>query len=47
MGFGAYALGSVGYSLFVIRDCPEAYYELTQEIDEAKAELRAKQVSVS
>jgi len=28
--FGAYSLGSIGYSLFTFRDCPDAHAELLQ-----------------
>ena len=28
--FGAYSLGSVGYSLLTFRDCPDAHAELLQ-----------------
>ncbi|KAI9597501.1 dolichol-phosphate mannosyltransferase subunit 3 [Syncephalis fuscata] len=40
--FGAYSLGSVGWSLMTFPECSGAYEELMGEIAEAKAELRGK-----
>ncbi|KAJ1727314.1 hypothetical protein H4217_006553 [Coemansia sp. RSA 1939] len=47
VSLGAYAFVNIGYNLLVFRECPEAYYELMQEIQEAKDDLRAKNVDVS
>ncbi|KAJ1991032.1 hypothetical protein H4R33_001514 [Dimargaris cristalligena] len=44
VGLGAYLLGSVGYGLLVFRDCPEAYHELVQEIEMAKADLTQNKI---
>ncbi|TEB32448.1 dolichol-phosphate mannosyltransferase subunit 3 [Coprinellus micaceus] len=46
VSFGAYSLWSLGWGLFTFRDCPEAYAELLQEINEAKNDLRSKGVTV-
>ncbi|RKP23634.1 dolichol-phosphate mannosyltransferase subunit 3 [Syncephalis pseudoplumigaleata] len=40
--FGAYSLGSVGWSLMTFPECSGAYEELMDEIAQAKAELRGK-----
>ncbi|KAI8053290.1 dolichol-phosphate mannosyltransferase subunit 3 [Syncephalis plumigaleata] len=40
--FGAYSLGSVGWSLMTFPECFGAYEELMGEIAEAKADLRDK-----
>ncbi|KAJ2547028.1 hypothetical protein EV175_005379 [Coemansia sp. RSA 1933] len=47
VSLGAYAFINIGYNLLVFRECPEAYYELMQEIQEAKDDLRAKNVEIS
>ncbi|KAI9502082.1 hypothetical protein GGI25_004669 [Coemansia spiralis] len=44
---GAYAFINIGYNLLVFRECPEAYYELMQEVQEAKDDLRAKNVDIA
>ena len=30
VSFGAYSLASIGYNLFIFRECPEAFTELEQ-----------------
>lgn len=47
VSLGAYAFINIGYNLLVFKECPEAYHELMQEIQEAKGDLRAKHVDVS
>ncbi|CAG7853836.1 SubName: Full=Related to dolichol-phosphate mannosyltransferase subunit 3 {ECO:0000313/EMBL:CCA67734.1} [Serendipita indica DSM 11827] len=44
--FGSYSLWSLGWGLFTFRDCEEAYEELMGEISMAKADLRARGVTV-
>ncbi|KAG2101779.1 dolichol-phosphate mannosyltransferase subunit 3 [Suillus cothurnatus] len=44
--FGSYSLWSLGWGVFAFRDCPEAYQELLQEINEAKNDLRSRGVTV-
>ncbi|KAG1873918.1 dolichol-phosphate mannosyltransferase subunit 3 [Suillus subluteus] len=46
VSFGSYSLWSLGWGVFTFRDCPEAYHELLQEIDEAKNDLRSRAVTV-
>ncbi|KAF8477496.1 dolichol-phosphate mannosyltransferase subunit 3 [Kalaharituber pfeilii] len=46
VSFGAYLLFSLGWGILTFKDTQEAYAELMQEIDQAKAELRVKGVSV-
>ncbi|KAG9304968.1 hypothetical protein G9A89_003137 [Geosiphon pyriformis] len=46
VSFGAYSLGNIGYHIFKFRDCDDAYFELMEQIQEAKTELRAKGVSI-
>jgi len=46
VSFGSYSLASLGWGLWSFRDCPDAYEELLQEIQEAKNDLRAKGVTV-
>jgi dolichyl-phosphate mannosyltransferase polypeptide 3 len=40
--FGAYSLGSVGWSLMTFPECSGAYEELMKEITQAKADLSGK-----
>ncbi|KAJ2747158.1 hypothetical protein GGI20_000772 [Coemansia sp. BCRC 34301] len=47
VSLGAYAFVNIGYNLLVFRECPEAYHELMQEIQEAKDDLRAKNVDIA
>ncbi|KAJ1804204.1 hypothetical protein LPJ56_005647 [Coemansia sp. RSA 2599] len=47
VSLGAYAFINIGYNLLVFRECPEAYQELMQEIQEAKDDLRAKNVDIA
>ncbi|KAJ2784350.1 hypothetical protein H4R18_001154 [Coemansia javaensis] len=47
VALGSYAFINIGYNLLVFRECPEAYHELMQEIQEAKHDLRARNVDVS
>ncbi|KAJ2492359.1 hypothetical protein IWW37_001538 [Coemansia sp. RSA 2050] len=47
VSLGAYAFINIGYNLLVFRECPEAYHELMQEIQEAKDDLRAKNVDIA
>ncbi|KAK0432878.1 dolichol-phosphate mannosyltransferase subunit 3 [Armillaria borealis] len=46
VSFGSYSLWSLGWGLWMFRDCPEAYTELMAEISQAKNELRVKGVTV-
>ncbi|KAG1809116.1 dolichol-phosphate mannosyltransferase subunit 3 [Suillus subaureus] len=46
VSFGSYSLWSLGWRVFTFRDCPEAYHELLQEINEAKNDLRSRVVTV-
>ncbi|KAG1750563.1 dolichol-phosphate mannosyltransferase subunit 3 [Suillus paluster] len=46
VSFGSYSLWSLGWGVFTFRDCPEAYHELLQEINEAKNDLRSRAVTV-
>ncbi|KAI8322913.1 dolichol-phosphate mannosyltransferase subunit 3 [Martensiomyces pterosporus] len=47
VSLGAYAFINIGYNLLVFRECPEAYHELMQEIQEAKDDLRSNGVDVA
>ncbi|KAJ2898438.1 hypothetical protein GGI21_003294 [Coemansia aciculifera] len=47
VSLGAYAFINIGYNLLAFRECPEAYHELMQEIQEAKDDLRAKNVDIA
>ncbi|KAG1794502.1 dolichol-phosphate mannosyltransferase subunit 3 [Suillus subaureus] len=46
VSFGSYSLWSLGWGVFTFRDCPDAYHELLQEINEAKNDLRSRAVTV-
>ncbi|KAG2139833.1 dolichol-phosphate mannosyltransferase subunit 3 [Suillus bovinus] len=46
VSFGSYSLWSLGWGVLTFRDCPEAYHELLQEINEAKNDLRSRGVTV-
>ncbi|KAG2337018.1 DPM3-domain-containing protein, partial [Suillus weaverae] len=39
VSFGSYSLWKLGWGVYTSRDCPEAYHELLQEINEAKNDL--------
>ncbi|KAJ1730832.1 hypothetical protein LPJ61_002819 [Coemansia biformis] len=47
VSLGSYAFINIGYNLLVFRECPEAYHELMQEIQEAKDDLRTKNVDIA
>ncbi|KAJ2156900.1 hypothetical protein GGF46_004876 [Coemansia sp. RSA 552] len=47
VALGSYAFVNIGYNLVAFRECPEAYHELMQEIQEAKDDLRAKNVDIA
>ncbi|KAJ2758537.1 hypothetical protein IWQ57_006801, partial [Coemansia nantahalensis] len=47
VSLGSYAFVNIGYNLLVFRECPEAYHELMQQIQEAKDDLRAKNVDIA
>ena len=40
--FGAYALSNIGLNLITFNNCPTAALELTQDIQEAKTEMRKR-----
>jgi dolichyl-phosphate mannosyltransferase polypeptide 3 len=40
--FGAQALVNIGWHLFTLRDCDEAYHELLGQIESAKKDLAKK-----
>ncbi|KZP24154.1 dolichol-phosphate mannosyltransferase subunit 3, partial [Athelia psychrophila] len=46
VSFGSYSLWSMGWGLWSVRDCPDAYNELLEEISLAKNDLRTKGVTV-
>jgi len=46
VSFGAYLLFKLGWGVFTFNDTPAAYAELMKEIDEARADLKTKGVSV-
>lgn len=46
MSFGAFLLAKLGYGVFSFNDVPEAHEELLQQIEQAKADLRKRKVSV-
>ncbi|KAG1836983.1 dolichol-phosphate mannosyltransferase subunit 3 [Suillus subalutaceus] len=46
VSLGSYSLWSLGWGMFTFRDCPDAYHELLQEINEAKNDLRSRAVTV-
>ncbi|KAJ2007949.1 hypothetical protein GGI04_001321 [Coemansia thaxteri] len=47
VSLGAYAFVNIGLNLLTFRECPEAYHELMQEIQEAKDDLRTKNVDIA
>ncbi|CZT16364.1 related to dolichol-phosphate mannosyltransferase subunit 3 [Ramularia collo-cygni] len=46
VSFGAYLLFKLGFGVLTFNDVPEAHEELMREIDEARADLKKKGVSV-
>jgi len=46
VSFGAWLLFRLGWGVLTFRDTPDAYAELMEEIQLAKADLRAKGVDV-
>ncbi|PRT53370.1 Dolichol-phosphate mannosyltransferase subunit 3 [Wickerhamiella sorbophila] len=46
VAFGSYALGTLGYDLLTFKDKPKKYAELMQQIEEAKADLKTKGITV-
>ncbi|KAF1959790.1 dolichol phosphate mannosyltransferas-like protein subunit 3 [Byssothecium circinans] len=46
VSFGAYLLFKLGWGVFTFNDVPEAHKEILAEIQQARAELRAKGVDV-
>ncbi|KAH7106125.1 dolichol-phosphate mannosyltransferase subunit 3 [Auriculariales sp. MPI-PUGE-AT-0066] len=44
--FGSYSLWTLGWAMLSFRECPQAYAELTKEVDEAKHDLLSKGVDV-
>jgi dolichyl-phosphate mannosyltransferase polypeptide 3 len=46
VSFGAYLLAKLGYGVFSFNDVPEAHEELVKQIDQARADLSKRGVSV-
>lgn len=46
VSLGAYLLFKLGWGVFTFNDVPEAYKELQDEIEQAKADLKKKGVTV-
>ena len=46
VSFGAYLLGKLGYGVFSFNDVPEAHEELVKQIEQAKADLTKRGVTV-
>jgi dolichyl-phosphate mannosyltransferase polypeptide 3 len=46
VSFGAYLLGKLGYGVFSFNDVPEAHEELVKQIEQAKADLKKRGVTV-
>lgn len=44
--FGCYALFCLGYGVFTLKDKEDKYYELKEQIKEAKTELKAKGIDI-
>jgi len=40
--FGCYSLYSIGHGLYILKDCPEEYELLKQDIDRARTNLKSK-----
>lgn len=47
VSFGAYALFSLGYGVWTLQDKEDKYYELKDQIAEAKTFLKSKGVDVN
>lgn len=47
VSFGSYALFSLGYGVWTLKDKEEKYFELKDQIEEAKTFLKAKGVDVN
>jgi dolichyl-phosphate mannosyltransferase polypeptide 3 len=46
VSFGAYLLAKLGYGVFSFNDVPEAHEELVKQIEQARADLKKRGVSV-
>jgi dolichyl-phosphate mannosyltransferase polypeptide 3 len=46
VSFGAYLLAKLGYGVFSFNDVPEAHEELVKQIEQARADLSKRGVSV-
>ncbi|KAI9188387.1 hypothetical protein H9P43_002778 [Blastocladiella emersonii ATCC 22665] len=46
VSFGAYSLGSIGWSLVTFGDCEEAHRELMKEVAQARDELRRNKITI-
>ncbi|EJD42759.1 dolichol-phosphate mannosyltransferase subunit 3 [Auricularia subglabra TFB-10046 SS5] len=46
VSFGSYSLWTLGWAMLSFRECPEAYEELTKEVEQAKQDLRRRGVDV-
>jgi dolichyl-phosphate mannosyltransferase polypeptide 3 len=46
VSLGAYLLGKLGYGVFSFNDVPEAHEELVKQIEQARADLKKRGVSV-
>lgn len=44
--FACYLGGRLGLAILTFNDCPEAHQELQKEIEQARADLRSKNVDV-
>lgn len=42
VSFGAYTLGTIGYNLVKVKDCPEAAKEIELQIKQARDDLKSK-----
>ncbi|KAM0721233.1 hypothetical protein Q7P37_003521 [Cladosporium fusiforme] len=46
VSFGAYLLAKLGYGVLTFHDVPEAHEELVKQIEQAKADLKKRGVTV-
>ena len=46
VSFGAYLLAKLGYGVFSFNDVPEAHEELVKQIEQARADLKKRGVTV-